>query len=93
MPYIHPLERMKYDQPLNQLITALLDLRSNNENKMGDLNYCLSTLIWKWWKSHPSSYASANELIGVLECVKQEFYRRQVAPYEDAKCQENGDLL
>jgi len=31
-------------------------------------------------------------MIGVLECVKQEFYRRKVAPYEDIKIIENGDI-
>jgi hypothetical protein len=28
----------------------------------------------------------------VLECIKQEFYRRKLAPYEEAKIKENGDL-
>ena len=40
-----------------------------------------------------SSYHAYNEIIGVLECVKQEFYRRMVAPYEDKKCEENGDVF
>ncbi len=39
------------------------------------------------------NYSKANELVGVLECVKQEFYRRQVVPYEEEKIRENGDLL
>jgi len=30
--------------------------------------------------------------MGVLECIKQEFYRRAVAPYEDKKKEENGDV-
>ena len=32
------------------------------------------------------------EVLGVLECVKLELYRRVAAPYEDKKCQENGDV-
>lgn len=39
------------------------------------------------------SYADYNEVIGVLECVKQEFYRRMVALYEDEKREENGDVF
>lgn len=31
-------------------------------------------------------------VIGVLETVKEELYRRVVAPYEDAKIKENGDI-
>jgi hypothetical protein len=38
------------------------------------------------------SYFSYNEVVGVLECVKLEMYRRLVAPYEDRKCKENGDV-
>lgn len=37
-------------------------------------------------------YAIYNRLIGVIECIKQEFYRRKVSPYEDKKCKENGDV-
>ena len=37
-------------------------------------------------------YTDLNEVIGVLECVKQEFYRRVVVPYEDRKMAENGDV-
>jgi hypothetical protein len=38
------------------------------------------------------NYKHINEIIGVLECAKQEFYRRVAAPYEDTKIQENGDV-
>jgi hypothetical protein len=31
-------------------------------------------------------------MIGVLECAKLELYRRVAAPYEDAKCEDNGDV-
>lgn len=34
---------------------------------------------------------SLADVLGTLECVKLEFYRRVVAPYEDKKCAENGD--
>lgn len=33
------------------------------------------------------------QILGVLSCVQQEFYRRVVAPYEDQKCRENGDVF
>jgi hypothetical protein len=38
------------------------------------------------------SYTRGNELIGVMECVKQEFYRRRLGIYEDLKLKENGDI-
>lgn len=36
---------------------------------------------------------NVSDLLGVFECVKLEFYRRIVAPYEDAKIAENGDVF
>jgi hypothetical protein len=33
-----------------------------------------------------------NDVIGALECCKLELYRRMVAPYENTKIKENGDV-
>lgn len=38
------------------------------------------------------NYSRINDIIGVLECAKLEFYRRIAAPYEDVKIRENGDI-
>jgi hypothetical protein len=37
-------------------------------------------------------YAEANKLMGVLACVQSEFYRLDVAPYEEEKRAQNGDI-
>lgn len=61
----------------------------------GDLNYCITKMIWSYLnceRNTPINYAHLNEVIGVLECVKQELYRRIAAPYEDTKMEENGDV-
>jgi hypothetical protein len=39
------------------------------------------------------SYSKINEVIGVLECAKQELYRRVASPYEDSKKEANGDVF
>ena len=57
----------------------------------GELNYVLTTVCLEYVDGEPN-YTFYNEVIGVLECVKQEFYRRAVAPYEDTKIAENGDV-
>jgi hypothetical protein len=33
-----------------------------------------------------------NNIIGVLECAKQEFYRKVCSPYEDQKSKDNGNV-
>lgn len=79
MPYI----KKKYRRWLGSLIEkiGILDV--------GELNYFITNLLIR---QKPTSYKDYNSLIGVLECVKQEFYRRKVALYEDEKIEENGDL-
>lgn len=58
----------------------------------GELNYAIHQDIAKFLFSNSVGYTTFNEVIGVLECVKQEFYRRLLVPYEDKKRQENGDV-
>ncbi len=62
----------------------------------GELNYVFTSIILDYFQRFSKvvkpNYTVYNEVIGVLECVKQELYRRMVAPYEDQKCRENGDV-
>jgi hypothetical protein len=51
----------------------------------------LTQLVVGWLGAAPN-YDNFNEVIGVLECMKLELYRRMIAPYEDTKCKENGDV-
>jgi len=63
----------------------------------GELNYLISRMIDEYilrskGREYFATYSLYNEVIGVLECVKLELYRRKVAPYEDCKIIENGDV-
>lgn len=61
----------------------------------GELNFAITTLVDDYTGvagGGEVSYSGLNEIIGVLECVKLELYRRVAAPYEDQKRQENGDV-
>jgi hypothetical protein len=59
----------------------------------GELNYTISRLVDAYLSRNGSPrYADFNEAIGVLECAKLELYRRLVAPYEDGKIREHGDV-
>lgn len=85
MPYIKKEDREKYDLLVNTAQVKLKDAPA------GEINYVLSSIIWSIFDKN-RSYSKANELMGVLECVKQEFYRVKVAAYEDSKRIENGDI-
>jgi hypothetical protein len=58
----------------------------------GDLNYMLTYLIHQYYTRAGGNYPAANDVLGALEGAKLEFYRRIVAPYEDRKMEENGDV-
>lgn len=57
-----------------------------------ELNYVFTETIAQYLQKNGASYAVYNEIIGALECCKLELYRRKIAPYEDIKIRENGDV-
>lgn len=81
MPYIKGMDRVKLNNVLMELCPLVTDV--------GELNYCITKLLLG---THTRSYQDYNELIGVLECCKLEFYRRAVSKYEDTKIEQNGDV-
>jgi len=82
MPYIRERDRPDID----------IDNWDWTKKPIGALNYILTFIMLDCIKVRGQSYATYNEVLGVLECMKQELYRRMVAPYEDAKREENGDV-
>ena len=57
----------------------------------GHLNYQTHQLIDTFFTQHGRRYDTFNAVMGVLECVKQELYRRMIADYEQIKMRQNGD--
>lgn len=86
MPYIKPEDRAPLDPLIDQLCAALPD-----ETLAGSLNYVVSRLCAGLLDGH-TNYARINELVGALECIKLELYRRVAAGYEDTKITQNGDV-
>lgn len=87
MPYIKMEDRVKYEEVLKALIDILKGLPV--ERIDGELNYVITRLLKE---SYPLRYFNLNRAVGVLECAKLEYYRRVVAPYEDVKIRESGDV-
>jgi hypothetical protein len=80
MPYIKNENRQKIDngtQPENP----------------GELNYTIFKILQKYLEMKGTRYETLNDIMGVLNCLTQEFYRRIASPYEDEKIQENGDIM
>lgn len=87
MPYIKPTNRTKYEATLRELIGVLKSLPT--EEVDGEMNYVVTKILKE---VYPLRYFQINRAVGVLECIKLEFYRRVAAPYEDAKIKESGDV-
>lgn len=79
MPYIKPTDR-------NRVV------ESGDPKNAGELNFVFSVIAHNYWKSAGQNYQAFNDVIGALEGCKLELYRRLVAPYEDTKIEENGDV-
>ena len=58
----------------------------------GELNYAIHLLLAEYIKMKGESYQIYNDIMGALEGVKLELYRRRIAPYEQRKIVENGDI-
>ncbi len=90
MPYIKPENRECFESAIDLILE---DLKHSGDNWRGDLNYMMSSIIAKLIKMWDGPrYSHINDIVGVLECIKLELYRRVAAPYEDLKSEENGDV-
>lgn len=85
MPYIK-----KEDRKLARI--SFEDRNFKGAETPGELNYLITELLKGYLDNHGISYNTCNDIIGAIEACKLEFYRRVVAPYEDKKITENGDV-
>ena len=85
MPYIKKERRRELSVPSDWPMVGLAQ-------DVGELNYQITCLVDDFISRKKLKYSEINSAIGVLECAKMELYRRIAAPYEDKKCEENGDV-
>ena len=91
MPYIKEEKREELHPCIDNLIRCLdpeKDLII--DNILGNINYTFSRILGGLMGT--PSYDKIAMITGVLENIKQEFYRRVAEPYEDKKILENGDI-
>ena len=85
MPYI---KCKKTREQLDRIVFEILG-SGKDIDFTGKLNY----ILFKLAKVYCNSYKDYRNFIGELEAAKLEIYRRQIAPYEDDKIKEYGDVL
>lgn len=84
MPYIKQEDRKEFEEDLNNI--------SKNICSKGDLTYCFYKLCCNFVNMRKLNYETLSTTTSCLEDAKLEFYRRKIAPYEDKKIIENGDI-
>lgn len=80
MPYIKKEDRTRVD-------------KTQKPENAGELNYYITTVVQNYIKRKGLRYQNINDILGALEGVKFELYRRVAESYEDEKIDENGDVL
>ena len=99
MPYIKKELRLKLENEIRELykkIDNIIEYENGGSpcNKAtvlpGVLNYIITRLLTDCYCPN-LSYFNINTMIGVLECCKQEMYRR-LSCYEDMAISKNGDI-
>lgn len=79
MPYINQEARKQIDG-------------GNKPASAGELNYAITRVVSDYLGANPR-YRDFNDAVGALESCKLEIYRRLIAPYENSKINENGDVF
>lgn len=95
MPYITEEKREILDPTIDALYHLLVGMQADDElnNMEGNMNYIISRLMMMIYGDRNSTrYAQINDAVGVLECVKMEYYRKVAAPYENQKEHDNGPV-
>lgn len=82
MPYIEPSRRAILDRAPRPGMSC---------RNVGELTYVLYRVALDALPEGPK-YTDYAIIMAALENAKQEFYRKEVAPYEDTKIEANGDI-
>lgn len=102
MPYVKEQDRTKLDPCIESMVLHLKEFVADGiyekdsitEQDLlvlsGSINYIFSRICGSLLTD--ISYPKIAIITGVLENIKQEFYRRVAEPYEEKKIVQNGDI-
>lgn len=94
MPYINESARLELNDCIDSMVECLTHGNSVSNEEftvlLGEINYSFTRILAK--SMGEVSYSKIAMVTGVLENVKQEFYRRIASDYEDKKIVQNGDI-
>jgi hypothetical protein len=83
MPYIKQEDRKRYNLSLDAIPTILTK---------GDMEYCVTKLMWRYMGSRVWSYSALHEAVYATIHAADEFRRRHLDVREDRAIEANGDI-
>lgn len=94
MPYIGKEYRPYIDAKAQALAVAVIEESERGGKPFGLLNFAITRLLVHIIRMRLGlSYDTIKDVMGTLDCVGKEFYRRVAGKYEDRKCSEAGDVF
>lgn len=90
MPYIKQPIRDKLHPHIVEIVK--ITLAGSKMYWMGTFNYVMTKIAITLW-ADCRTYDTANSIKGAFQCASEEFTRRHLAPYENDKKEENGDVF
>lgn len=91
MPYINKSQRQELEKMVDEASAKIKELHASTGNSRGALmNFFVSELMRSVW-SDPR-YADMAEARSALQEAHDEYGRRVIAPYEDLKIKQEGDI-
>jgi hypothetical protein len=94
MPYINQESREELDEAIETMVEFITHGNDLSDYELlqitGELNYIFSRIIAGCMGE--ASYTKIATITGLMENMKQEFYRRVASTYEDRKILANGDI-
>lgn len=97
MPYVPSKDRPSLDHIIDKAVDAIKELHDSygyDAAFAGELNYFVTELALRLRKKlfGRIRYWHVALLSGIFSNIKEEFYRRAAAPYEDVQIDKNGDV-
>jgi len=94
MPYIKEEARAILDDCIEKMVYCITDGNIPSDAEfatiLGEINYSFSRILSGC--AGKTSYSKVAMITGVLENIKQEYYRIVATKYEEQKIIENGDI-
>lgn len=90
MPYIKKKGRKEINPKLDPLIRKLDTRTAKGQLNSGYVVYVIYKILKDIYG--PGNFEIKSNALKILDSAGKEYYRRVMAPYEDRKIKENGDI-